>query len=108
MVTAELLHDPEPEVRTTAWRLAVGSVPDNQSEWLLNELIAELARGDADTQRSLNRALAVFGDRARIRLEAVNVHASQALDLMADPEFVADANIALARKVAVLGTDGHD
>ncbi|MFH0410903.1 hypothetical protein ACG98H_02160 [Corynebacterium sp. L4756] len=83
-------------------------MPDNQSEWLLNELIAELARGDADTQRSLNRALAVFGDRARIRLEAVNVHASQALDLMADPEFVDDANIALARKVAVLGTDGHD
>ena len=108
VITPELLHDHDPAVRATAWRVAVTTVPQDEVDALVTELLYELGRGGADTQRSLNRALASLSSHSCVRLESVARHARQILALIDDPDsdYVSDINF--ARKVAALGMDGQD
>ena len=57
VLRAEMLHDADVAIRTTAWRVAVAAVPEAKVNALVTELIQELGRGDAETQRSLTARL---------------------------------------------------
>lgn len=108
VITPALLHDDDVAVRTTAWRVAVASVPEAEIDGLLNELMRELGRGDVETQRSLSRALASFGSRARDRIQHVAHHAQHALALIDYPDGEDQFSVEFARKVAALGSDSAD
>lgn len=87
VITPALLHDDDVAVRTTAWRVAVASVPEAEIDALLTELIGELGRGEVETQRSLSRAdLTSFGPLVCDRLQHVVHHAQYALVLIDDPD----------------------
>ena len=103
-----MLHDEDIEVRTTAWRVAVAAVPDNQVDYLVAELIQELGRGDIDTQRSLSRALASLSFASRNRVAALATHARHVLALMDNPDAHDELSSDFARKLAALGPDGQD
>lgn len=106
LVTPELLSDPAPEVARTAWRLAVGVVPDGERGRLAAELARQLGRGDAALQRSLSRALAELGDDARQAVAAalahedavVRAHALATDRLLDDPEATFDGLLEDARR----------
>ncbi|APT82315.1 HEAT repeat domain-containing protein [Corynebacterium ammoniagenes] len=108
VITAAMLHDEDIEVRTTAWRVAVAAVPDNQVDYLVAELIQELGRGDIDTQRSLSRALASLSFASRNRVAALATHARHVLALMDNPDAHDELSSDFARKLAALGPDGQD
>ena len=108
VITPALLHDDDAAVRTTAWRVAVASVPEAEVDDLIAELIGELGRGEVETQRSLSRALASFGPLARDRVQHVAHHAQHALALIDDPDGEDHTHLEFARKVAALGIDSAD
>lgn len=108
VITPALLHDDDAAVRTTAWRVAVASVPEAEVDDLIAELIGELGRGEVETQRSLSRALASFGPLARDRVQHVAHHAQHALALIDDPGGEDHTHLEFARKVAALGIDSAD
>ena len=108
VVTPALLQDTNVAVRTTAWRVAVASVPEAETDWLIAELLQELGRGDVETRRSLSRALASFGSRVRDRIEYVANHAQHVVALIDDPDGDDHSQVDFARKVAALGFDGAD
>ncbi|PIJ31458.1 hypothetical protein BMH30_10480, partial [Leucobacter sp. OLES1] len=63
-IRSEFLHDADPDIARTAWRAAVAVAPEAAHADLARELASELGRGDAETMRSLSRALAALGDAA--------------------------------------------
>ncbi|TYQ11192.1 UNVERIFIED_ORG: hypothetical protein L601_001900000560 [Gordonia westfalica J30] len=93
-VTADLLHDADPEVARTAWRAAVALVPPGEETALAGELARELGRGPIDVQRSLSRALAALGEAAvdalatarRHRDPPVRAHAEATARIIDDPD----------------------
>ncbi|WP_040004033.1 HEAT repeat domain-containing protein [Gordonia alkanivorans] len=93
-VTADLLHDADPEVARTAWRAAVALVPAGEELALAGELARELGRGPIDVQRSLSRALAALGEASldalatarRHRTPRVRAHAAATTRILDDPD----------------------
>ncbi|HZX08881.1 HEAT repeat domain-containing protein [Kribbella sp.] len=110
-VTRGLLHDPNDEVRRTAWRTAVGLVPAGQEHQLAAELATELGRGDRDVQLSLSRALVELGDAASEALASgvssprpkVQAHARATERLLHDPEANFGALLDEAKRAVALG-----
>ena len=108
VLSAEMFHSEDVALRTTAWRLAAAVVPAEEVHGLVAELVLELGRGDEDTQRSLNRALAHLGAPARARLEVIAAQTHAALALFDDPSSDGLRNVDLARKIALWGTHEQD
>ncbi|PII87563.1 hypothetical protein BMH32_14570 [Leucobacter sp. OLJS4] len=98
-IRSEFLHDADPDIARTAWRAAVAVAPEAAHADLARELASELGRGDAETMRSLSRALAALGDAAiapvrdasRDAGPTVRIHALATARLLEDP----DASFAL-------------
>ncbi|CAG7609851.1 hypothetical protein LEUCIP111803_01249 [Leucobacter soli] len=93
-ITSEHLHDANDEVARTAWRTAVGLIPDPERGALADELKLEFGRGDIDVQRSLARAFVELGDVGEKAAQAsllaadtaVRMHAAATIRLIDDPE----------------------
>lgn len=93
-IRTEFLHDEDPDIARTAWRAAVAVAPDSAHPGLARELAIELGRGDAETMRSLSRALVALGDAAEAPVRAasadpdpaVRVHALATARLLEDPD----------------------
>lgn len=109
-ITAELLTDADDEVARTAWRAAVGLVPEGQETELAAALSTQFGRGDREVQLSLSRAFAALGaaaspvvEHARTHSdEEVRTHAFATERIMADPDESFDAAIAEARRTVAL------
>lgn len=109
-VTIELLLDEDDQVARTAWRAAVGLVPDGQELSLAETLSTQFARGDRDVQLSLSRAFADLGPAALPVVERakshgddmVRTHAIATELIMTDPEASFDAAMHDARKTVAL------
>ncbi|GAA4734776.1 HEAT repeat domain-containing protein [Modestobacter marinus] len=112
-LTRDLLRDPDDEVARTAWRVAVGLVPDGAEQGLVEELVAQLGRGDRDVQLSLSRAFVELGEVIEPALEgcaadadpAVAAHARATALLLRDPGIAFDTAVEEARRVAALGPE---
>ncbi len=126
---ADLLHAPQTEVALAAWRTAVGLVSSNSAAedfeeeimWLAQELVGELGRGTAETQRSLSRALLQLAElptgessveellesvgSAPTQIPETIAHAQATLELIEDPEGDFLCDLDAARRVAALGSD---
>lgn len=110
-ITPAVLHAGDREVARSAWRAAVVLVPDDRREWLASMLAARLGRGDAETQRSVSRALVALGPAADAAIadaaghpdERVRVHARATRALAADPDTGFDAALTEARRLDALG-----
>ncbi|WP_336992932.1 HEAT repeat domain-containing protein [Leucobacter sp. VD1] len=93
-ITAEHLHDSDPEVARAAWRTAAGLAPDEAHSALAGELVLELGRGDIEVMRSLSRALVELGEAAIAPVRGADDgsalqrarHARATLRLIEDPE----------------------
>ncbi|MBD8028928.1 HEAT repeat domain-containing protein [Corynebacterium gallinarum] len=103
VLTTQMLHDANAASRTAAWRLAVAVVPDTERAALATELVAELGRGDEDTQRSLIRALAALDGEVNPLLSAVIAHAQATQAYLQDPDGGIADHLHEARRVAALG-----
>lgn len=103
VLTTPMLHHPDVAFRTAAWRVAVAVVPHAERAALAAELVAELGRGDEDTQRSLSRALAELDDEVRPLLATVIAHAQATQAYLDDPEGGIAGHLHEARRVAALG-----
>lgn len=83
LITHEMLNDPDDEIASTAWRAASVLVPEDKKAELVQLLIAQLGRGDSDTQFGLTRFLCSIGQSileplaiaAKSEDERVRVHA---------------------------------
>ncbi len=95
-----MIHDDDDEIARSAWRAVVVLVPDGERADLAVELIAELGRGDVDTQRSLSRALVALGDDVVPLLEALgdNDHAAATMALYRDPDSAFSVSTTIAKK----------
>lgn len=109
-ISTELLLDEDDQVARTAWRAAVGLVPDGQEIPLAEILSTQFARGDRDVQLSLSRAFADLGPAALAVVERtkdhdddrVRAHAIATERIMTDPEESFDAAMHDARKAVAL------
>ena len=109
-ITTELLTDEDDEVARTAWRTAVGLVPEGRETGLAETLSTQFGRGDREVQRSLSRAFVALGtaglpvvERATAaRAAGVRAHAIATKRLVQDPDEGFDAAIAEARRVVAL------
>lgn len=109
-ITTELLKDDNDEVARTAWRTAVGVVPEGHETGLAETLSTQFHRGDREVQRSLSRAFAALGaaalpvvGRATTDRDAgVRAHAIATERLMQNPDAGFDAAIAEARRIVAL------
>lgn len=107
---AELLDDEDDEVARTAWRTAVGLVPEEHQAALAETLSTQFDRGDREVQLSLSRAFAALGEAASPVIEraktaedpGVRSHAIATERIMLDPEEGFDAAIAEAHRVVAL------
>lgn len=105
-----LLQDADDEVARTAWRAAVGLVPEGEKLGLAEVLATQLDRGGRDVQLSLSRAFVAMGGVAIPVIEraqsspqpGVSAHALATAHLMANPDDGFDAAIAEARRVVAL------
>lgn len=112
----EFLHDADPDIARTAWRAAVAVAPEAAHVDLARELASELGRGDAETMRSLSRALAALGDAAEPVVAAgasdpdpaVRIHALATARLLEDPDasFALDPGDASRMATAYSGSRG--
>ncbi|MGP6172818.1 HEAT repeat domain-containing protein [Corynebacterium sp. A21] len=106
-----LLHDPDVEVASTAWRSALAVVPAGETTWLAGELARELGQGTPEIQRSLSRVLAELGEAAEPIIlrhrehpdPAVKAHAQATWQLLSDPDADFLADLEAAKRVAALG-----
>ncbi|MFF7094524.1 HEAT repeat domain-containing protein [Streptomyces rubradiris] len=113
-ITRDLLRDGDDEVARTAWRAAVVLVPEDETEYLAGELVAQLGRGERDVRLSLSRALVDLGDAAVPALgraarhpdPAVAAHARATELLRRDPEVGFDAAVEEAKRLLALGSEG--
>jgi HEAT repeat protein len=112
-ITRDMLRDADDEVARTAWRVAVALVPEDQKKNLVDELVAQLGRGDRNVQLSLSRALVDLGDVIEPALAkaaanpdpAVAAHARATESLLQDPETGFNAAIDEAKRVVALGPE---
>ncbi|WP_278312444.1 HEAT repeat domain-containing protein [Lolliginicoccus levis] len=106
-----LLHEEEDEVARSAWRAAVALVPPGREAGLAAQLAKELGRGDADTQRSLSRALIALGETVAALLGTakdnadprVRAHAIATEQLLSDPGVEFAPALEYAKRVTSLG-----
>lgn len=107
-ITTALLHDPDPEVATTAWRAASGLAPDDAKPALAIELARHFGVGADDVRRSLSRAFTALGPAGVAAIDAasasadwdVRVHALATAHLVVNPEDGFEAAVAAARRAA--------
>lgn len=112
-VTAALLHDEEDEVAKAAWRAAVALTGPEEQPALAAALASELGRRDAETRRSLTRALLALGEGARAELERVaaggtfgaRVHAVTTLLHLDEPERGFTSAFSEARRIVLAADD---
>ncbi|MFE9771396.1 HEAT repeat domain-containing protein [Streptomyces sp. NPDC005931] len=112
-ITRDMLRDADDEVARTAWRVAVGLVPEDEEKDLAADLILQLGRGDSAVQRGLSRALANLGDVIEPALEraarssdpAVAAHARATELLRQNPEAVLTAALDEAKRAVALGPE---
>lgn len=91
-ITDKLLQDADDEVARTAWRAAVGLVPQPEAPCLAVRLSGQLGRGDRELRRSLTRAYLELGEDARGVLRTHGSHhAAATLLLLDDPDLGFDA-----------------
>ena len=109
-ISPELLTDADDEVARTAWRTAVGLVPDGAEGRLAEVLGTQLGRGPRDVRLSLSRAMVMLGEAAMPVLdeacdasdEAVRTHAIATLRLIQDPDSAFDLAVEEAKRVRTL------
>jgi hypothetical protein len=107
----DLLADADDDVARTAWRVAVALAPDDEKRNLVDQLVAQLGRGDRDVQLSLSRALVDLGAviepalrrASTARDPRVAAHARATELLRQDPEADFDAAVFEARRLVALG-----
>ncbi|ROP35784.1 HEAT repeat domain-containing protein [Saccharothrix texasensis] len=112
-ITRDMLRDADDEVARTAWRVAVALAPEDGQAGLVDELVAQFARGDREVRLSLSRALVDLGDvitPALARAAAdpdpeVAAHARATEVLLHDPDAGFDLAIAEATRVVTLGPE---
>ncbi len=109
---AGCLDDEDQRVVRTAWYAAVALVPENKRDWLAGKLAASLGHGDAETQRSLSRALVALGKDvidpvlavAAERGDAtVRQHVDATVRLLQDPDSGFATSLKSARREVALG-----
>jgi HEAT repeat protein len=113
-ITRDLLQDPDDDVPRSAWRAAVGLVPEGSTAELAVRLLTPLRRrGDREDQLSLSRAMVALGDAALPALADaakhshadVRTHAIATERLVRDPDEGFDAAIfEAAKRVVALAT----
>ncbi|KXO91333.1 HEAT repeat domain-containing protein [Tsukamurella pseudospumae] len=106
-----LIADADDEVARAAWRTVValaGGTEDRRSAALA--LARQLGRGDAETRRSLSRAILGLGDEGVAALEsppaatdAVREHIADTIRLLEDPDSGFAGSVHEAQRVAALG-----
>lgn len=107
-ITDDLLQDADDEVARTAWRAAVGLVPQPEAPRLAVRLSGQLGRGDRELRRSLTRAYLELGEDARGVLRTHGSrHAAATLLLLDDPDLGFDAAEYEAQR-ARPGIDSND
>lgn len=108
-ITAELIHDDDPDVARTAWRAAAGLAPDDAERAALAvELSGHFGLGPDDLRASLSRAFVRLGDAGRNAIERaassadweVRLHALATEHLVSNPEDGYEAAVAVARRAA--------
>jgi HEAT repeat protein len=111
-ITRSLLRDADDEVARSAWRAAVTLVPHGQEKDLVEELAAQLGRGDRALQLSLSRALIALGEElvvpaVRKAMESddpgVRAHASATERLLRDPAAGSKPAVDEAKRIFALG-----
>jgi HEAT repeat protein len=109
-LTTALLRDEDDEVARTAWRAAVGLVPEGEEAGLAETLSTQFNRGDRAVKLSLSRAFVALGaaaspvvERAKADRDAgVRAHAIATERLVRDPDEKFDVAIAEAQRVVAL------
>ncbi|SDQ86876.1 HEAT repeat domain-containing protein [Microbacterium sp. cf332] len=117
-ITADLLHDDDPDVARTAWRTAAGLAPDAERGALAAELADHFGSGADDVRQSLSRAFVMLGEAGRDAIETaaastdweVRLHALATDHLVSHPEDGFEAAVAIARRAAARrdAADWHD
>ena len=114
MIGVELIGHPDTEVARSAWRAAVALVPGEQREQLAATLLAQLGRGDLETQKSLSRAIVSLGEdlvsvldgKLQAEEETVRTHATATRDMFTDPDAGFAHALGEAKRVVALGSEG--
>lgn len=109
----ELIGHPDAEVARSAWRSAAALVPGDHREKLASALVAQLGRGDLETQKSLSRAIVSLGDdlvsvldgKLQAEEETVRTHAMATRDMFTDPDAGFAHALSEAKRVVALGSE---
>lgn len=108
-----LIAHPDTEVARSAWRAAVALVPGARREPLAQSLVAQLGRGDVETQKSLSRAIVSLGEdlvsvldgRLQAEEETVRTHAMATREMFTDPDAGFAHALSEAKRVVALGSE---
>lgn len=108
-----LIAHPDTEVARSAWRAAVALVPGSRREQLALSLVAQLGRGEVETQKSLSRAIVSLGEdlvsvldgRLQAEEETVRTHAMATRDMFTDPDAGFAHALGEAKRVVALGSE---
>lgn len=105
-----LIDDPDDEVAKAAWRTVVALAPAADRGRVAHALVGRLGRGDAETRRSLSRAVLELGDDGVAALRsvtgadaAIREHIADTIRLLEDPDSGYSSAIHEAQRVAALG-----
>ncbi|OII15776.1 hypothetical protein BIU97_13985 [Curtobacterium sp. MCBA15_009] len=111
-VVRPLLGDPDEGVLRTAWRTAVGLVPDDERDGLARTLAVQLGVGDRERRLSLSRALVALGEDTVASVlasaadrgsAAVREHVAETERLLQDPDAASALALERARREVALG-----
>lgn len=113
VIGSELISHPDTEVARSAWRAGVALVPGGQREQLAAALVAQLGRGDLETQKSLSRAIVSLGEdlasvldgKLQAEEETVRTHAMATRDMFTDPDAGFAHALGEAKRVVALGSE---
>ncbi|TWS18455.1 HEAT repeat domain-containing protein [Tsukamurella asaccharolytica] len=105
-----LTGDADDEVAKAAWRASGSLAPDAAARRsAARAFVAQLGRGDAETRRSLSRAILALGDEGASALvgapatDAAREHVAETERLLEDPDSGWASAVHEARRVAALG-----
>ncbi|MGK5556154.1 HEAT repeat domain-containing protein [Actinomadura kijaniata] len=115
-ITRALLTDADDEVARSAWRAAVGLVPEGEEAGLAAVLATQLGRGARETRLSLSRALVALGEVIVPILRAamagpdarVRQHAIVTERLLRDPDAGFEFAVEEAKRLVALGETGQE